>query len=293
MLFLQHVIDALSVGSIDSLYALGMALIFGIMRLLNFAHGELIMVGGYGLYEFAGLPAGVAVALVILLVVVLALLMERIAFRPVRGADPSTLLITSFAVSYLLQNLASLIYTSTPRGIAFGAALNEPVAVGSLRITKLSIITVVLTILLISAVGIFLQKTRLGIQMRAAAENFAIARLVGVRANVVIPAAFVMSGVLAAVAGILLISQSGTISNGIGLSPVLVGVVATVVGGLGGLVGPVLAGFLLGVVTVVLEIVLPDGASPFRDALLYTLVILVLLLRPQGLLAPKSIVQRI
>jgi branched-chain amino acid transport system permease protein len=290
---LQDLVDALSLGSLYALLALGIAVIFGIVRLLNFAHGELIMLGAYALWAVNGAPFAGAVALTIAMIVVAALAIERVAFRPLRGADPAVLLVTSFAVSFLLQNLALVVFGSRPKGVALPAWLADTLTVGDLRIQVLSVVTVVVTLALLAGLALFLQRTPLGIQLRAAAELFSTARLVGVRADRVIATAFVISGVLAAVASILLVAQGGTVTASMGTTPVLIAFVATIVGGMGSLKGAVIAGYLLGALTVVLQTSLPLEMRPYRDAFVYLAVLGMLVLRPQGLVVSRAGLERV
>src|SRR5262245_56801719 len=179
-LFLQHVIDAITLGSSYATYALGIALIFGIMRLINFAYGELIMVGAYTLVLIGNVAWPIEMLATLGVAIVFALAMERAAFRPLRGASPATLLISSFAVSYGLQNLAILIEGSAPKGTNVSTWLSESFSIGSLAITHLAVVTIVTTIVLLVALGLFLARTRIGVQMRAAAEDFRMARILGV-----------------------------------------------------------------------------------------------------------------
>ena len=290
---IQNVIDAIALGSLYALFALGVALIFGIMRLVNFAHGELIMVGAYTVVLVGDVPFVVKVIATIAVAVVAALLMERIAMRPVRGSSPATLLITSFAVSYLLQNLAITIFGSVPKSGQVSAFLSESFSIGSVSISKLDVATVVVVLALMAGLALFLAKTPMGVQMRAAAENFRMARLLGVRANRVIATAFGISGLLAGVAAIFLVAQTGTVSPTIGLSPVLFAFMATVLGGLGSLYGAVIGGFLLGCASVALQALLPLEIRGYRDAFLFAAVLAVLVLRPQGLFVPRTAVARI
>jgi branched-chain amino acid transport system permease protein len=290
---IQNAIDALSFGSLYALFALGIALIFGIMGLINFAHGELIMVGGFALV-FLGHPGWPLLILgALAITVVFALAIERAAFRPVRGADPITLLVTSFAVSYLLQNLAEVLFGSVPKTTNLSTSLAESFSIGGVYIAKLDIVTVVSTASLLAGLGLFLDKTRIGVQMRAAAEDFRMARMLGVNANRVIATAFALSGVLASVAAILLVAQTGVVTPTIGSSPVLVAFIATVLGGIGSLRGAVLGGFILGIITVALQAYLPLELRYYRDAFAYGAVIAMLLARPQGLVVAKSIVSRV
>jgi branched-chain amino acid transport system permease protein len=291
--FLQNVVNALSLGSLYALFALGVALIFGIMRLINFAHGELIMVAGYGIVFSTFLPWPAMTAIVITTVVVFALAMERVAFRPVRGASPSTLLVTSFALSFFLQYLALMIFGGLPKVVNIFPSLNGYYTVGGIDIRKLDLVTVGVTLGVLVALGVFLTRTRLGVQMRAAAEDFGMARLLGVRANTVIATAFAMSGFLAGVAALLFVATTGTVNPVMGSSVVLVAFIATVMGGLGSLVGATLGGFGLGGVTVALQAYLPLELRSYRDAFAYGAVIIVLLVRPQGLIVARSVETRV
>ena len=292
-LFLQHVIDAVTYGSQFALYALGIALIFGIMGLINFAHGELIMVGAYTIVLIGHPPWPVVVVATVGIAIVFALTMERIAFRPLRGANPATMLIASFAVSYGLQNLAILIEASAPKGVHVSTWLSESFEVGSLSVPKLDPVTVGVTIVLLAALGFFLQRTRMGVQMRAAAEDFRMARILGVRANTVIATAFGISGLLAGIGAYLLVAQTGEVAPDIGSNPVLYAFVATVLGGMGSLRGAVLGGYVFGAIFVALQSYLPLELRSYRDAFAFAAVIAMLLIRPQGLIVARSVVSRV
>jgi branched-chain amino acid transport system permease protein len=284
---IQNVINALSLGSLYALFALGVAVVFGIMQLINFAHGELIMVGAYALV-FLHVPWLALIPLTIIVVVVVAMAMERAAFRPVRQANPATLLITSFAISYLLQNLAMLIIGATPKSAKVSTSILDTISLGGeVAVPKLSIVTIVVAAAALAALVAFLGRTPIGMQMRAAAEDFETARLVGVRANTVIATAFVISGIFAAIAALLLVQQVGVVQPAFGLQAVLVGFVAVVLGGMGSLPGAVLGGFILGFITVGLQEYLPLELRYYRDALTYGVVIAMLLVRPQGLIVPR------
>lgn len=285
---LQDLISALSLGSLYALLALGIALIFGVMKLINFAHGQLIMVGGYTMFVLGDVPFVVLAAGCLIVVVIFALLVERVAFRPIRDADPSTLLITSFAVSFLLQNLAVVTLGTRAKAVSFPDFFSENFELGSLRIEALSVITVFIAMVLLGGLLMFLRTTMLGIQMRAAAEDFTTTRLMGVRADVVIATAFGISGLLAGTAAVVLVAQGGTITPLMGVTPVVIAFIATVVGGMGSLLGAVIGGYLLGSLTVVLQVALPVDLRPYRDAFVFLTVILVLVLRPRGLIVPRS-----
>ncbi len=290
---IQNAIDAISLGSLYALISLGIGLIFGIMQLINFAHGELIMVGGYALFLIGHPPLPVLIFGTLLVAAIFAFLMERVAFRPVRLASPTTLLVTSFAVSYLLQQLAILIMGAQPKTYSISPVVTQQFVIGDLRFAKLSIITTLTTIFLLVVLALFLKRTPLGVQMRAAAEDFGMARLAGVRANTVIAAAFVISGILAGVVSILFIAQTGTIGPTIGLAPLLFGVIAVVTGGMASLPGAVLGGYILGFLSIGLQAGLPEHLRSFRDAFAFTVVILILLVRPQGLIGGRATVARV
>ena len=292
-LFIQHLIDAVTVGSLYALYALGIALIFGIMQLINFAHGELIMLGAYTIVLLEQPPWPILILATLGVAVLVALAIERVAFRPIRGANPATLLITSFAVSYLIQNLVILIEGSQPQGTNISTRLSESFQIQGISIRKLDVVTVVVTIALLAALGLFLNRTRLGVQMRAAAEDFRMARTLGVKANTVIAVAFGISGLLAGVAAIFVVAQTGTVSPTMGSSAVLVAFVATVLGGMGSLRGAVIGGYLVGAITVALQAYLPLELRPYRDAFVFTAVIVLLLARPQGLVVARTAVTRV
>lgn len=279
----QTLVDAISMGSIFALSALGIGLIFGMLRLINFAHAEFITVGVYIMMLTSAQWFPLAVLAAVSGVVLLALLAERLAFRPVRRADPSTMLITSFALSYLLQNLLILIFGARPVGVNILAGLSQPLMLGEVRLPIIHLVTIAVTALLLGAIALFLRGTRAGVQMRAAAVDFQMARLLGIRANRVIAAAFALSGVLAAAVAILYVAQTGVAGPAVGLHLALVGFVATVIGGMGSLTGAVLGGLAVGMVTVALQTLLPPDLRPFREAFVYLVVIAVLVLRPQGL----------
>jgi branched-subunit amino acid ABC-type transport system permease component len=290
-LVIQDAVDAISLGSLYALFALGIAVIFGIMRLINFAHGELIMAGAYVLV-LVSLPVVLLIPLTLAVVIAVALVMERVAFRPVRAAPPATLLITSFALSYLLQNAAALTWGSLPRTTAFASGLDGSYTLGQVDIQKLDIVIIGVTLTLLAVVGLFFRRTTLGTQMRAAAEDFRMARVLGIRANTVVASAFALSGLLAAVAAILLTAQTGTVSPTIGVSIVLFAFIATIVGGMGSLSGAVVGGFSIGALTVVLQASLPLALRPYRDAFVFAAVLGVLIVRPQGLLPARAVLAR-
>jgi branched-chain amino acid transport system permease protein len=290
---IQHAVDATSLGALYAVLAIGIALIFGIMNLMNLAYGELIMIGAYSLYALDFLPWPLQLVGCLLITILAALAMERLAFRPFRGASGPVLLVTSFALSFALQSAATVIFTSRAKGVALPGFFDESIHLGSVSFSSLNLVSVVTAVVLVTALATGLRRTMVGVQMRAAAESFATARLLGVRANTVIATAFGISGLFAGVAAILVVAQNGTVTPTIGGAPVLVAFVATIVGGLGSLWGAAWGGFGLGAVTVALQVLLPSDLAPYRDAFLYAGVIVVLLVRPQGLIVVRARLERV
>jgi branched-chain amino acid transport system permease protein len=299
----QYVVDAVSLAGLYALAALGIGLLFGIMRLINFAFGDYITWGAYALVvpssaqvaeKLIGTwPAALMIAAVIAIVVVLALSSERLIFRPLRAAAPETLLIASFATSYLLQNIVLIIHSGRPKSVNIGASLAQSVTISGLRLSALDLVTISASAVIMLGLGVLLRTTRLGTEMRAAAENFEMARLLGVRADRVIAAAFAISGTIAAVLALIMVAKSGVLDYRMGVSLALIGFVSTVVGGMGSLSGAVLGGVVLGIATVALQALLPEALRPARDAFVFALVMVLLIARPQGLVVARAVRERI
>lgn len=289
---LQFAIDALSLGSTYALLALGMAIVFSVMGLVNFAHGELITLSAYVMVVLAsGLhaPGPVVVVGTIGTASLVALLMERIAFRPVRGASEATLLVTSFALSVTIQNVLVVTVGARGKPIAVPDWLNGAVNIGPYTISLIQVATMVSTLVCLVALRLFLTRSMAGIGMRASAQDFVAARLMGIRANYMISLAFALSGFLAGVATLLIVARRGTVDPYMGLGPVLAAFTSTVLGGLGNLSGAVVGGFLLGILEVAFRATLPVNLSVFSGAFTFGLVILILLVRPQGLMGRRGV----
>jgi branched-chain amino acid transport system permease protein len=303
VIIVQHIIDALSLGSLYALAALGIGLIFGVLQLINFAHGDFISFGVYALIVpstaavatmlLGGLPWYLLIVSVAATVVLLALLSEFLVFRWLRTANPATLMISSFAFGYIVQNTLMILYTSRPKAINIWPNLMVNIDLFGLYVPLLQIITLAVTIGLMVGLTLFLKKTSFGIQMRAAAEDFQMARLLGVRANRIISIAFAISGLLAASISLLFVAQTGITSIQLGVPLMLFGFIATVIGGMGSLVGAVVGGFTVGIMSVMLQILLPVEIRPFRDAFVFIAVILILVFRPEGLLRVKTSIERV
>ncbi|MCY4087925.1 MAG: branched-chain amino acid ABC transporter permease [Actinomycetia bacterium] len=295
----QNAIDAAARGSFLALVALGVALLFGIMNLVNFAYGEVILAGGYAMLIFTTwfLDASVWPLLIIWTVVVaivFALAQERLAFRPVRHADPTTMLVTSFAVSVLLVNIAIVVWSGLARPVEIGGVTLEQFTAGEIRIRKLDVITLGAAAFLLLSLTAFLKRTSLGIQMRAASEDFRMSQLLGVPANRVIATAFFIAGILAGSVALITVGNQGSSSPGMGLFPLIFGLVAVVLGGMTSLIGAVVGGFVLGGLIVGLEQGLATyGMERFRDAFVFLAVIVMLVFRPQGLVVGRAIRERV
>jgi branched-chain amino acid transport system permease protein len=300
---LQILFDALSLGSLYALGALGIALIFGVMRLVNFAHGDYIAFSVFALLwpsidaaaiVFAGnLPTVILIPFILAMGAGLSVLSEILVFRRFRNANPATMMIASFALGFVIKYFLLMLYSSRPKSIDLWSNLSQQIEIFGARIPPLQIITICVTIVILIALTAFLKRTRFGLEMRAAAENFTMARMLGVRANRVIMLAFAVSGMLAAAVGLILVTQTGTVDIQMGANIMLVAFVATVIGGLGSLEGAVIAGFLIGGLTSVMQAYLPPDARPFRDAFVYGAVIAMLIWRPNGLFSSKAAKQRV
>jgi len=289
--FLQQTVNSLALGGTYALLALGLAIIFSIMGMINFAHGELMTITGYALMYcgLAGLPFSLAAPLAVVVAMLAAMAMERLAFRPVRNASGETMLVTSFAVAIVLQTVFQNFISKRSQPVVLPDVLAESVSFFGLTIGVNQVISILVSLTMLTALNIFLKKTPVGVAMRAAAENFRIARLMGVKADAVISGAFAISGMLAGVAGVLWVAQRASVDPLMGFVPVLKAFIAAILGGLGSLTGAVAGGFALGFIEIFLTAYLPDGLQPYKDSLGLGLVILILLWRPNGLIPAGAI----
>lgn len=291
--FIQQLANGLSLGGTYALLALGLAIVFSIMGLINFAHGDLMTLTGYGMF-FAlgfGVPFYLAVPIGIAVAIVAAILMELIAFRPLRGAGAASMLLSSLAISTILHILFQNLISARPRAVPYPAFFGGTVDLGIARIGVIQAISIIVTALMLAALTVFMRSSTLGISMRAAAQDFSATRVMGVRANRVIAGAFALSGLLAGVAAVLWIAQRSSVSPTMGFAPVIKAFIAVVLGGLGSLSGAVAGGVLLGLLEVFLRAYLPEFAIPFREAIALTIVICILLVRPKGLLGRREAVR--
>lgn len=289
----QQVINAISLGGVYALLALGLAIVFSIVGLINFAHGELMTVSGYALLAslLLGFPFPAAVVVAVACGALAAVAMERVAFRPMRGASITSLLLTSFAVSSLLKVIFQNGVSARGQAVAMPSWMTGAFSFGDFTIGVGPTISIVVSVLALIALEIFLRRTVTGTAMRAAAEDFDVVRLMGIPASRIIATAFLLSGLLAGLAAMLWVASRASVDPLMGFTPVLKAFIAAVVGGLGSLPGAVAGGFLLGIIEVLLQATLPPGAAPYRDAIVLSGVIAILLVRPQGLI-PAVRVQR-
>jgi branched-chain amino acid transport system permease protein len=284
---LQQLVNGLVLGSLYALIAVGFSMIYGIVRLINFAQGDLVMVGAFtALFGMAGLglPTWAVVPAVALIGALLAALIDLVAFRPQRLAPQVNGFITSLGVSILLQNLGILLLTAQPRPLTLPGGWRASLEVAGARLTAIDLLVVALALAALLATNLLVRRTRLGMAMRATAENPSAARLMGVPINRVILAAFAIGGALAGLAGLLWGGRYGQVDPLMGFVPGLKAFVAAVIGGVGSLPGAVLGGYFLGLAEVLFVGLLPPVYGSFRDAFVFGLLILVLLALPHGLL---------
>jgi len=293
-MFIQFLIDVLSLGGAYALMALGLVIVYGILKLVNFAYGELIMVAGYTMYMVSGsgLPWLAMAFVAVVMAIVGGIATDYVAFRPVRAKSVTAVLITSFAFSTLLQNAAQLFISPRPRTVPLPDIFSTTVQIAGVITPARNLITIAAAVILLALFAFVMKRSILGIAMRAAATHFTMARMLGVPANLIISSAFAISGFFAGVVSLLWIGRIGTVVPGIGLEPLLIAFIATVIGGMRSLQGAVLGGFLLAFIDTGLNYSLPQDLLKFRDAFTFSLVILILLWRPEGLMKGPATGQR-
>ncbi len=296
MINLEFIINTLSLGSLYAMLALGLVIIYGILRLVNFAYGELIMVGGYIMYlltAFTPVPWLAVGLLAIVAAMLTSLFTELVAFRPVRDKSLTAILITSFAVSTLLQNTALLAISPRARAIILPDLFQSSVIIAGISVPWRNIITIIACVITLTLLTLLLRRTVLGIALRAAADNFRMTRMLGVPANTVISAAFAISGIMAGIVSIFWMGRSSSVTPTVGLHPLLVAFVACVIGGMRSLTGAVVGGFVYAIIISLLGVILPPGLIEFREAFMFVIVIVILLFRPEGLIRSKTSEERV
>ena len=294
----QTIVDAIGLGAVYALMAVGIGLVFGVLRLVNFAYGQLVMAGAYTLAFTSSWPVVWSIVACFAVVIALSLAMERVVFRPLRTQSPTVMLVTTFAVAFLLQSVALIIDVrddTIGEAAASVAPLNQAVTVAGTDIRKVVFVAVGVAVLSLGLLAVLLGRTTIGLQMRAAAADFRTARLLGVQADRVIGLAVLLSGVLAAIVAVILTVQFPLVTPDFALRDTIVVLVGVVVGGIDRLWTATLGGFAIGFATGVINGALPTDKTVFLPALVFALVVLVLLLRPAGLFARgrASVVDRV
>ena len=288
MSFLSYLINGISLGSVYEIIALGYTMVYGIARMLNFAHGDIIMVGGFTVFTIVTTMGGSPVVGILASVVVCTVLgvtIERVAYRPLRDASPLAVLITAIGVSYLLQNVALLIFGSNAR--QFTSVITVPalkLAGGKLSISSVTIVTILSCIVIMAALMTFINKTKMGQAMLAVSEDRGAATLMGINVNRTISVTFAIGSALAAVAGVLLCSAYPSLSPYTGSMPGIKAFVAAVFGGIGSIPGAFIGGILLGIIENLAKAYI---SSQLSDAIVFSVLIIVLLVRPTGILGKK------
>lgn len=286
--FLSNLINGLSLGSIYAVIALGYTMVYGIAKMLNFAHGDIIMVGGYIVFSatsYAGLNPYVAVLISIIFCTLLGMTIERVAYKPLRNASPLAVLITAIGVSYLLQNLALLIFGAQPKNFTSVVPLESiKLFDGQLVISGEAIVTIAVTVIIMVALVLFINKTRPGNAMRAVSEDRGAAQLMGVNVNGTIALTFAIGSGLAAIAGVLLCSTYSNLSSTTGAMPGIKAFVAAVFGGIGSIPGAMIGGVLIGIIEILGRAYI---SSQMADAIVFAVLIIVLVVKPTGILGKK------
>ena len=284
-LFLSYLINGISLGSVYAIIALGYTMVYGIAKMLNFAHGDVIMIGAYVSFcamQYMGLPAILSVVLAMVVCTVLGIVIEGLAYKPLRQAPSLAVLITAIGVSYFLQNLALLIWGSTPKSFSSVVSIGSITLLeGQLVISGETIVTVLANILIMIALTQFTSRTKFGKAMRAVSEDKGAAELMGINVNATISMTFAIGSALAAIAGVLLCSAYPTLQPTTGSMPGIKAFTAAVFGGIGSIPGAMIGGVLLGVIEILGKAYV---STELGDALVFAVLILVLLVKPTGLL---------
>ena len=290
MTFITNLINGVSLGSIYAVIALGYTMVYGIAKMLNFAHGDVIMVGAYivfALTSYAGVNPYLALVISMAACTLLGMAIERFAYKPLRGASPLAVLITAIGVSYFLQNMALLIFGSQAK--SFTSIVNLPaltLAGGKITISAETIVTIIVSLIIMVSLTLFVNKTKPGRAMLAVSEDKGAAQLMGVNVNATISLTFAIGSGLAAVAGVLLCSAYPTLSSQTGAMPGIKAFVAAVLGGIGSIPGAVIGGVLIGVIEILSRFYI---SSQMADAIVFAVLIIVLLVKPTGILGKKYI----
>lgn len=284
--FLQHCLTGISLGGAYALIAIGYTLVYGILRLINFAHGDIFMMAGYFMiFAMSSFPWFVAVPVVLLATVLLGIVIEKVAYRPLRTAPRMSVMISAIGVSYLLQNLATYLFTALPKGYPEIPFLKMIFQIGGLSASLVTFLTPVLTLIIVYILMILINKTKIGMAMRAVSRDYDTAALMGIKINRVITFTFAIGSLLAAIGSLLYFTDRMTVFPFSGSLPGLKCFVAAVFGGIGSIPGAVIGGFILGLGETALVAL---GYSTFSDAFTFVLLIIILLIKPTGLFGEKT-----
>ena len=288
MSFLQYLINGVSIGAVYAIIALGYTMVYGIAKMLNFAHGDVIMVGAYMSYSvtsYLGLPTAVGIAVAVLVCTLLGMLIEGLAYKPLRGVPSLAVLITAIGVSYFLQNAAQLIWGSAPKNFKSIVTMSPLVLFdGQLTITGEVIYTIAASVIIMVVLTLFINKSRMGKAMRAVSEDRDAAQLMGINVNQTISTTFAIGSALAAIAGVLLCSTVPTLMPTTGSMPGIRAFTAAVFGGIGSIPGAMLGGILLGIIETFSKAYI---STQFSDAIVFLVLIVILLVKPAGLLGKQ------
>lgn len=287
MSFISYFVNGLSLGSIYALIALGYTMVYGIAKMLNFAHGDVIMAGGYTIFmamSTAWCPVWLSVVIGIIVCTVMGVVIEKIAYKPLRNAPPLAVLITAIGVSYLLQNLALLIFGSASRNFTSIVKDSAPVVIGEIKITMETVLTITVSIVIMVCLSLFINKTKAGKAMLAVSEDKGAAELMGINVNSTISLTFAIGSALAGVASALLCSSYPQISPYTGAMPGIKAFVAAVFGGIGSIPGAMIGGILLGVIENLSKAYI---SSQLSEAIVFLVLIIVLIVRPTGIMGKK------
>ena len=284
--FLQQCLTGISLGGAYALIAIGYTLVYGILRLINFAHGDIFMMAGYFMiFAMSSFPWFIAVPVVLVVTVVLGVFIERVAYRPLRSAPRMSVMISAIGVSYLLQNLATYLFTALPKGYPEIPFLKKIFQIGGLSASFVTFLTPVLTLIIVYGLMVLINKTKIGMAMRAVSKDYDTAALMGIKINRVITFTFAVGSLLAAAGSILYFTDRMTVFPFSGSLPGLKCFVAAVFGGIGSIPGAVIGGFILGLGETALVAL---GYSTFSDAFTFVLLIIILLIKPTGLFGEKT-----
>ncbi len=284
--FLQQCLTGISLGGAYALIAIGYTLVYGILRLINFAHGDIFMMAGYFMiFAMSSFPWFIAIPLVLVVTVALGVFIERVAYRPLRSAPRMSVMISAIGVSYLLQNLATYLFTALPKGYPEIPFLKKIFQIGGLSASFVTFLTPVLTLIIVYGLMVLINRTKIGMAMRAVSKDYDTAALMGIKINRVITFTFAVGSLLAAVGSILYFTDRMTVFPFSGSLPGLKCFVAAVFGGIGSIPGAVIGGFILGLGETALVAM---GYSTFSDAFTFVLLIIILLIKPTGLFGEKT-----